>query len=181
MKTSRYLRTLSYFQFLILFVTGTIVFFLFDKIGFVSDELGKLNSYALKIHGIVGLGFFMFIGYLIQAHIRPNLKAKRSKKSGLILTTIVFALLVTVPFLYYATSDSTRTIASFFHSYAGFALTLSFIGHVIVARVRAKTAKSFRVKFLNLSVIPNSIFRVFSNNWKSEQSSSFNDERRLLK
>ncbi len=116
----------------LMYATGLLTwitsqFFLNDR-GF-GREPSPLRVVWLDSHAVSGLWFLALFGYMFHSHIFPALKRKRKIKSGLLLTVVLALLSLSVPGLYYFTSESARAGASWLHTYLGLGALGFFLAH----------------------------------------------------
>ncbi|MDE2142571.1 MAG: hypothetical protein KGJ84_09190 [Elusimicrobia bacterium] len=85
---------------------------------------------VLHAHSVAGLFFLILFGYLWSAHVEPGLKQRKKKKSGVILLACFGILFATVPLLFYAVGETTRSGAAFVHTWLGAILLAPFLLHL---------------------------------------------------
>jgi hypothetical protein len=138
MKINRNLKYFFYLMFGALYLTGVLRYLL----SFFSGEFGPtpLGVLSLQAHGILSLGFLVFFGYFLAAHVLPSLRQQRHRVSGIIVNIGVIVLSLTVPFLYYGAGDSARNVTIWIHTYFGMAIVIPLVFHIVKA-VRSRRFK----------------------------------------
>jgi hypothetical protein len=122
-----------YFIFWTLFATGSAIWF-FDRWVRVPGAFGEEHSSAqpwiARAHTLSAYGMMVVFGYLLHSHVRPGLKGKRSKPSGISMIS-VFAILAasSLPVLY-AGEGATRNVSSWLHIYLGLSIPLFLAAHL---------------------------------------------------
>jgi len=99
--------------------------------GLIQDEPSKWRMTWLQSHSVVGLFFFSLFGYLLHAHIRPAWTRRKKRLSGGVLTCLILILLVSVPGLFYVTSELLKPWIIGLHTYLGLALIFFFAIHYV--------------------------------------------------
>ena len=92
--------------------------------------------WLLRLHGIISYAVVMLVGYVLRAHVLPNWRIRRGLKSGLLFTGYFFLILLTVPFLLYATDDKIKSFFEQVHGYLGLLLLVPFVIHLIAKKIR---------------------------------------------
>ena len=140
MKIYRKFRRFFMFTWYVLYVSG-LAFFVFEHFFQVQGEFGwephPWQIPTLHFHGIIGLGFLILMGHLYAVHIRPSLRGRRKRTSGIFLLVCIAMLCLTVPGLYYLGDVYSKNS----HSYLGLATLLPFLIHVL-HRDRIETTKT---------------------------------------
>ncbi len=126
-----------------LYVSG-VAYFYFEHFVRVATDFGSDQSpyqaLILHLHGMVGLVFLSLFGYLWATHIRPGLRGRARKTSGLTMLVAVLVLCLTVPGLYYLGSEKLRAIFSNLHTYLGLAAIVPFVVHYVKRARRVASA-----------------------------------------
>jgi len=117
-----------------LYISG-VAYYYFEHFVRVTTEFGNDQSpyqaLILHLHGMIGLLFLSLFGYLWATHIRPGLRGRVRKKSGLTMLFSVLILCLTVPGLYYLGDEKLRAVFSNVHTYLGLAVIVPFLVHYI--------------------------------------------------
>ncbi|MDE2511284.1 MAG: hypothetical protein KGL74_09190 [Elusimicrobia bacterium] len=133
MKLGRRFKTVLLWTSALLYASGLAVWALAKW--FTTDEgYGPQPSpwkpSVLHAHSVAGLFFLILFGCLWSAHVEPGLKQRKKKKSGLILLACFGILFATVPLLFYAVGETTRSGAAFVHTWLGAILLAPFLFHL---------------------------------------------------
>jgi hypothetical protein len=139
MKLSKDLKRAIYFLIGFLYLSGTTEwalknFFQVDK--GMGPEPHPAEIWFLRLHGTISLAVLMLIGYVLRAHVLPSWKARRGIRSGLLLTTYVSVIILTVPGLMYLTDENLKSKVEILHAYLGLALIIPFVLHLFAKRRR---------------------------------------------
>lgn len=132
MKLIQPFKTVFIFTLSLLFASGALVYVLegwFTRDSEIGPEPSPWQLTTLQIHSITGLMFLFLFGYLWATHVVPSFRRRRRLISGVCLTAICLALILTVPFLFYATHESVKSAAAAIHTYLGLASIAPFILH----------------------------------------------------
>ena len=145
MKLRKKFRLSLYSILSLAFLSGAL-WFSFDRFVRVAGPLGEdhhpLQAWFLRIHGVMIYGVLLSLGYMIHAHIRPGLKGKRGRRTGIPMLLFFAAMIVTALIQLYWTDSPFRDNTALVHTYMGLSLPLFFIGHVISARLMVQRARS---------------------------------------
>lgn len=144
MKLSKDLKRTIYLLLGFLYISGTTEwllrnFFQIDR-GMGPEPLDA-QIWVLRLHGTLSLAVLMLIGYVLRAHVVPSWKAGRGKRTGLLLTIYLFALIGTVPFVLYLTDENMKFTVEQIHAYLGLILILPFISHLWAKKRRSLILK----------------------------------------
>lgn len=113
------------------YISGFLVWWLEYK-----TEVADLRTSSLHVHSIISLWFMIVFGYLYHSHIQRGLRSRRRLWSGVILTSIICALIFTVPFLFYLSSEEWRERIANIHTLIGLSVVAPFLAHFLF---RSKT------------------------------------------
>lgn len=141
MRISPRLKRILYISISLLYVTG-VSYFIFSNWVRMPSDFGPTTHpsqiWQLRLHSIFGLWFLIFFGYFYARHVQHGLKGQVHLKSGLLLYGTILFLILTVPLLFYLTSEKLKVLAMQAHTYVGLALPFIIAIHVIshVRRMR---------------------------------------------
>ncbi len=129
----------------VLFVTGCVWAVLHYLPGALNmDEHASMAEavIAMKAHGAAAMFALVLIGTVLPRHVNQGLKNPRNKRSGIGMLSVFALLAVTGYFLYYAGSETFRSMNSWAHLAAGLALPAIGFAHLLrrVSRARATLA-----------------------------------------
>lgn len=115
-----------------LYLSGLLTW-IFDHWFFINLGFGPeprpARTWWLHAHSVIGIGFLILFGYLIHSHLRPGWKRRKRRLSGTVLTCFLGLLILTVPFLFYASDDWLKAFAGWLHTYIGIAGLMPFLVH----------------------------------------------------
>lgn len=94
----------------------------------------------LMVHGVLAYGGAVLFGSLLGRHIPAGLRSGRRTVTGIASLSLVGALLLTALLLYYAGSETLRSISSVSHQVLGVAAIVVLCVHIIR---RARPRPSF--------------------------------------
>ena len=133
MKLNRRFKSVLLWTSAFLYATGIAVWAL-AKWFSVDDGYGLQPSSwrptALHTHSVAGLFFLILFGYLWSAHIEPGMKQPKKKRSGVLLLACIGVLFLTVPVLFYAVGETTRSWTAAVHTWLGAVLLAPFLFHM---------------------------------------------------
>ena len=115
-------------------VTWVLVGWLAEREGASIDFFRSLKSWSLKLHGAAAMAFLVAVGILVPTHIRRGWQARRNRKNGAFLVTVVSLLTLTGYGLYYFGDEQWRTAASWIHLILGFAAPAFLVWHIWLGR-----------------------------------------------
>lgn len=131
MKLNGKLKTIFYLSFGTLFLSGLIYWLV--SMG-AEDQWISTRSWSLKVHSIVSLWFFVFFGYFYSKHVEPCLRLGKRIVTGKSLLTLFVVVFLTVPGLFYITSEKWRENVAMIHTYGGLLLLAPFLVHVFLIK-----------------------------------------------
>lgn len=137
MKMTAKLKLTLFFSLIILFLSGVLTWVLetaFQTEGPFGAEPPHSRIWWLDLHSVTGLWFLAIFGYLLHSHIEPCWRRRRHIKSGLLLTGGIVILFLTVPWLFYATDETTKQWAKWIHNYLGLIMPIPFFIHYFLCR-----------------------------------------------
>ena len=85
---------------------------------------------AMKVHGAAAMLALVLVGAVLPRHVNQGLKNTRNRPSGIGMLCVFALLAVTGYFLYYAGSETFRSMNSWLHLAAGMVLPAIVAGHV---------------------------------------------------
>lgn len=131
MKLTSIQRIIAHSTFWALLLSG-LVWLLFNFFLDSDTPLRFLNAWSLRLHGFAAFGFLIVFGMLFSTHISFNWRVKKNRRlSGLILTAIFAALILSGYFLYYLGDEAVRSFNSYFHWISGLICTIIFAIHFL--------------------------------------------------
>lgn len=99
-----------------------------------------IEPWMLRLHGMtVFVGMFMY-GSLLRPHITKAWSAKMNRWTGVVVSVVLGALVISGYLLYYAGSEETRPIISIVHWAIGLLLPIWLPIHVWKGRAKLKSA-----------------------------------------
>lgn len=98
---------------------------------------------SLKIHGISAFAIMVLYGAFWGSHVFLGWRTKRSRNTGIGLSTVIGVQIVTAYLLYYVANDVFRAFAMWIHLGIGLSLPVWLTLHIRAAQKdkRAKQAK----------------------------------------
>lgn len=118
-------------------VTGFVWLWL-HNFGAVEGEFGPQQSPAerplLVAHGVLGFGFLLLGGMILDRHIPAAWKQRRHLVSGVSLLSVVTVAALTVLGLYYVSGERLRAATSLVHWIAGAASLVTLAAHAVARR-----------------------------------------------
>lgn len=123
-----------FYSFLALSLCSGVMFFIFNQWVEVEGEYGPqkhpLQAVLIRVHGAAAFFMLMSFGALLAAHIPYGWKSKRSRKSGIFMSTLVFLQILLGYLLYYLANESIRQYTSYVHIFFGFVMPLALYLHL---------------------------------------------------
>jgi hypothetical protein len=125
----------NYAAFSALFVTGAI--------WLVADQLKEAESgelwqavaaNTLMLHGTAAMIALVLLGALIPLHVQRSWRIGKNRISGAIMVGTNAVLVATAAALYYAGSDTLRSLAADVHIAIGLAFPLLIVTHIVLGR-----------------------------------------------
>lgn len=133
MKIRFRLRMILYATALALFLSG-VAWELFDRFVTVASAIGPVKhpaeGWVLRVHGAAALISVFVCGHLYASHVRPAWRSRRKRGSGLTVSAVIVALIVTGYLLYYVGGDELREWVAGTHLWIGVAAPLPFVFHL---------------------------------------------------
>lgn len=124
-------------------VTGGLWLFFhyfLTKQGEFGPQSNPLESWWLKLHGAFAFAATWFFGLLWGTHITVAWPFPRRRRSGSVLTAVVFWVIVSGYLLYYVGNDTARSFISVSHWVVGLACPLLYWVHRMKKRSRKSSA-----------------------------------------
>ena len=132
LRLSRAHRSCIYSSILILFITGLIwliqKYYPTEQNDF-SISHSSVDPVLMKIHGAAAMIFLILIGTLLFDHMLAGWIADKNRKTGFFMLLFNVTLIITGYLLYYASSESTRNLASISHSIIGIIIPVLIFFH----------------------------------------------------
>jgi hypothetical protein len=136
------------------FISGSL-FFILNTWVVVEGEYGPEKHPAqfvsLQIHAISAFSIMVLYGAFWGAHLFLGWRTRRSRNTGIGLTTVIGLQVITAYLLYYVASDMFRQIVMWLHLCIGFSLPVWLMLHIRAAKqskliseekIRATSAKT---------------------------------------
>ena len=105
-----------------------------DQAGKVSDTVRRWKTGLIAVHGWSAMLFVLLFGTLLAGHARRAWHARKNRKNGGLLVTVVSLLTLSGYALYYTADESRRTLISCFHLWLGIAAPICLIWHIRTGR-----------------------------------------------
>jgi hypothetical protein len=145
MKLTFIQRFFIHLTFFTLFFSG-LIWMLFNFYLDYETPFRFLNTWNLRLHGLAAFGFLIVFGMILSTHISFNWQVKKNRRwSGIILTAIFVALILSGYFLYYSGDDDFRSFTSYFHWIIGLICSVFFMTHFL-KKLSSKVQPSIRKK-----------------------------------
>lgn len=129
---------------LIALLTSGLIWLIMHYFVRVRTEFGVLSHHYLEhkmlvIHGTFAYGFIFVFGTIWNSHVKKWFNAgKKNFKSGVLIVSIIFLLMITGIMLYYPFCDYAQDITSIIHCIAGALLLLIFSLHITSKNLKQK-------------------------------------------
>jgi len=137
LKLSSRHRRWFYLVFGVLFVSGA-TWLALHRWGATETEFGAQQNPAepwlLRLHGAAAMATLVILGTMIPLHLRRSWRARRNRRTGVVITSVCVLLIVSGYFLYYAGGDTMRRAAVYGHDVLGLALPVIVIWHIFRGR-----------------------------------------------
>ena len=144
MRLDQIFRYALYAAFGVLFVTGA-VWLVADSL---KDSEGEFWQQAaatlLMLHGGGAMVTLMMLGALVPVHMRYGWRRRQNLVTGITVSTVNAALIVTAFGLYYLGSEAVRPWMSDVHTALGLAIPVLLVGHIWWGRRTRKAADLLR-------------------------------------
>jgi hypothetical protein len=129
------LRFWTYAIFATLALTGSI-WLIADMLKSADDETWQtVASDMLMLHGMTAMIALVLIGSIIPLHIQRSWRAGKNRVSGAVMIGTNAVLVATAWGLYYAGSETLRTVVADVHIAVGLAMPALVIAHVVLGRL----------------------------------------------
>lgn len=121
---------------LILFLSGALWAWIqhLDEAGQASENIRRWKSRLLTVHGWSAMSFVLLLGTLLSGHVRRSWHARKNRKNGALLLTIIGSLTLSGYALYYMGDEHWRMAVSRVHLWLGIALPIFLILHIWFGR-----------------------------------------------
>jgi len=124
----------NYAAFTALFVTGAI-WLVADQLKDAEGELWQaVAANTLMLHGTAAMIALVLLGALIPLHVQRSWRIGKNRISGAIMVGINAVLVATAAALYYAGSDTLRSVAADVHIAIGLAFPVLIVTHIVLGR-----------------------------------------------
>ena len=127
-------RSLVYAILAVLFLSGAAWAWLNYFMVAPADFGSASKSVAMKIHGGAAMAILILIGIVLNSHVKFAWRAGRNRVNGTIFLSAFALLTVTGYGLYYAGSEKLRAWTSWIHLFAGLALPILLLIHVLLGK-----------------------------------------------
>jgi len=122
-----------YVLFWSLFMTGTAAW-IFDQWirvpGAFGEEHHWLQPWTSRLHTFSAYLVLIALGYLLHAHVKPGLKGKKRKVTGISMLTFFGVLAISSLPILYAGEGTLRNSTTWIHTYLGLATPLFLAAHL---------------------------------------------------
>jgi len=88
----------------------------------------------IAVHGWSAMLFVLLFGTLLAGNVRRAWHARKNRKNGVLLVTVVSLVTLSGYALYYTADESSRTLISCFHLWLGIAAPICLIWHIRTGR-----------------------------------------------
>jgi hypothetical protein len=133
-------------------ITG-LIFFILSKFVTIDGEFGTENHPwqfpALQVHGASSFLIMVVFGYFLAAHVKKNWGKKGQKPLlGIALISMPILSMITAYTLYYISSDVSRNVIGYIHSFIGLLLPFVLIAHIFEMKSISKNKKSSKINII---------------------------------
>ncbi|HEY9098366.1 MAG TPA: hypothetical protein VIN38_05820 [Thiobacillus sp.] len=112
--------------------------------GDFGDMAHPLESWWLRLHGLMAFASLVAIGSVLPIHARRAWQLNKNRRSGLAMKAYLLWLALTGYALYYFLSESNEAWLPLAHWIAGLALPLGGLLHIRLGRRRAPTTPNMQ-------------------------------------
>jgi heme A synthase len=123
-----------FYGFLALSLCTGVIFFALNRWVEIEGEFGPqkhpLQAVFIRIHGAAAFLMLMSFGTLLAAHIPYGWKSTRSRKSGIVIFSLVFLQILLGYLLYYLANESIREYTGYVHIIFGLIIPLALYVHI---------------------------------------------------
>ncbi len=141
------LRFWTYAVFATLALTGAI-WLIADMLKDTEDETWQTIAHdMLMLHGLTAMIALVLLGMIIPLHIQRSWRAGKNRVTGAVMIGTNAVLVATAWGLYYAGSETLRTIVADVHIAVGLALPALVVVHVVLGRL-------FKVRRRGRAIVP---------------------------
>lgn len=105
-----------------------------DEAGRAGDELVRMKTPLITVHGFSAMVFVLLLGTLLVGHVRRAWHAHKNRANGIFFLTAISLLTLSGYALYYLGDENVRAIVSDFHLWLGVAAPVLLIGHIWLGR-----------------------------------------------
>jgi hypothetical protein len=123
-----------FYSFLALSLCSGLLFFILEQWFVIEGEFGPQKhpwqGTVIRIHGASAFFMLMSFGALLAAHIPYGWKSTRSRKSGLVVASLVALQIVLGYLLYYLAGETIREYTGYVHILLGLIMPIALFIHV---------------------------------------------------
>ena len=105
-----------------------------DEAGRAGDELVRMKSWLIAIHGLSAMIFVLLLGTLLVGHVRRAWHAHKNRANGVFFLGLIALLTLSGYALYYLGDEHVRASVSNFHLWLGVAAPALLIWHIWLGR-----------------------------------------------
>jgi hypothetical protein len=109
-----------------------------DQTGQAPENLRGWKTCLIALHGWSAMLFVLLFGTLLAGHVRRAWHARRNRKNGVLVVSVVGVLTLSGYALYYIGNETRRAVTSDLHLWLGIAAPVFLILHIRLGR-RAAT------------------------------------------
>lgn len=149
-----------YTLFFVGWLSGTCFYVLSRWVTIEGDfgpERHPLQFPMLKVHGGVFFLLLFYFGFIAASHIPVTWRMKKLRWQGIALVVALLLQIITAYLLYYLSDEDWRAVIANVHAFAGFALPLVLVFHVVSAvrsrKLASQTSQQSTLKQPSASVV----------------------------
>jgi hypothetical protein len=142
-RLKRLQRWFLYAVLALLFITGTAWACWNYLVPEPRDFEISAKAWAMKIHGGGAMAILVFVGMLLNGHVRFAWRVRRNRGNGSLFLGAFGILTITGYGLYYAGGETLRAWSSWIHLVVGFALPFLLVFHIWLGK-RTRPAPHLR-------------------------------------
>ncbi len=134
-------------------LTG-LAWWLLHRFGQIEGDFGlephPAQAWLLRLHGAGAFATLIVLGTLLPIHVKTAWRARKNRRTGAIVLSLVAMQVITGYALYYA-DNPLRGVASLVHLVLGLALPAVLVAHIVVGRRRARLRRLEPAPYFNSS------------------------------
>jgi MFS family permease len=123
-----------FYGLLTLSLCSGLIFFALNRWVEIEGEFGPqkhpLQAIFIRIHGAAAFLMLISFGTLLAAHIPYGWKSRRSRKSGIVIFSLVFLQILLGYLLYYLANEFIREYTGYVHIIFGLIIPLALYVHI---------------------------------------------------